>query len=77
MVYIDWRQDVLLEMKEIIYSNNTVDISQDKPCIDIMKQQPRMFYLLVTVCMLMYGGILPFNYIATSFLMKSWYDNFN
>jgi hypothetical protein len=71
MVYLDWRQDLLLEMKEIIDSNNSVTEHAEKKPFE-MTQLSRMFYFLSIYCMLMYSGILPFNYIATSFLMNAW-----
>lgn len=31
--------------------------------------------MISMIGLLMYGGILPFNYIASSFLIKAWYNN--
>jgi MFS family permease len=76
LVYIDWRQDILIQMREIVTSNNTISMIQERDnekSFSALRNLPRIFFFLVAYCMLMYGGILPFNYIATSFLIKTWY----
>jgi hypothetical protein len=73
LVYLDWRQDVLIQMREIVTSNNTISIQEEEvKFYDTLMKMPRMFFLMVFFCMLMYGGILPFNYIATSYLIRTW-----
>jgi hypothetical protein len=71
LVYMDWRQDILTQMKEIIETNTAIIQKEENKNIPI-SSLPRIFYMMVTLCMLMYGGILPFNYIATKFLIKTW-----
>jgi hypothetical protein len=73
LVYLDWRQDILIQMKEIVTSNNAIVLQdeENKP-ISVLAYLPRIFFLMAFYCMLMYGGILPFNYIATSFLIRTW-----
>lgn len=74
LVYLDWRQDILIQMREIVTSNNAIIIKdREEKSMETIKNLPRMFFLLSIYCMLMYGGILPFNYIATSFLIRTWY----
>jgi hypothetical protein len=75
LVYLDWRQDILIQMREIVTSNNAIIIQdEEEKSINALKNLPRIFFLMVIFCMLMYGGILPFNYIASSFLIRTWYD---
>jgi hypothetical protein len=73
LVYLDWRQDILIQMREIVTSNNAIILhDEEEKSIKALKNLPRIFFLMVIYCMLMYGVILPFNYIATSFLIKTW-----
>jgi len=57
-------------MQEIITTNSGV--TEENKTMLPMKNMPRIFFMMIIFCMLMYGGILPFNYIATSFLLKTW-----
>lgn len=71
LVYLDWRQDILIQMKQIITTNSGIAHFEENKDFS-MKDFPRIFYMMIILCMLMYGGILPFNYIATKFLLKTW-----
>jgi hypothetical protein len=73
LVYIDWRQDILIYMREIVNSRTSIahNVQEEKSLREI-QNLPKIFFLLVFFTMFMYGGILPFNYIATSFLIKTW-----
>ncbi len=71
LVYMDWRQDILIQMKEIIETNTAIVQKDDNKSLK-MSTIPRIFYMMIILCMLVYGGILPFNYIATKFLIKTW-----
>ena len=75
VVYLDWRQDFIIQMREIVTSNNGITLKdeEEEKSIEALKNLPKIFYLMVIFCILMYGGILPFNYIATSFLIRTWY----
>ncbi len=60
-------------MREIVTSNNAIIVhEEEEKSFDALKKLPRIFFLMVIYCMLMYGAILPFNYIATSFLIRTW-----
>jgi hypothetical protein len=73
LVYLDWRQDILIKMREIVNSHNSIIMhDEEEKSISALKNLPRIFFLMVIYCMLMYGGILPFNYIATSYLIRTW-----
>jgi hypothetical protein len=73
LVYLDWRQDILIQMREIVTSNNAIIVQdEEEKSITSIKNLPRIFFVMTIFCMLMYGGILPFNYIATSFLIRTW-----
>ena len=75
LVYLDWRQDILIQMREIVTSNNSM-VQQDeikvKNSFQTLKSLPAIFFFMVAFCTFMYGGILPFNYIASSFLIRTW-----
>ena len=73
LVYLDWRQDILIQMREIVTSNNAIILhDEEEKSIKALANLPRIFFIMVIYCMFMYGGILPFNYIATSYLIKTW-----
>lgn len=73
LVYLDWRQDILIHMREIVNSKTSITPNvQEERTLKEIQNLPRVFFLMVFYCMFMYGGILPFNYIATSFLIKTW-----
>eukprot|EP00842_Homolaphlyctis_polyrhiza_P001139 jgi/Hompol1/2025/HPOL_005819-RA len=36
---------------------------------------PTSFWLICTICILLYGTVIPFNNIASDFLMSKWYPN--
>jgi uncharacterized membrane protein len=73
LVYLDWRQDILIHMKEIVNSRTSITQNiQDEKSIGEIRNLPRIFFLVVFFTVFMYGGILPFNYIATSFLIRTW-----
>jgi hypothetical protein len=73
LVYLDWRQDILIQMREIVNSHNTIILhNEEEKSLSALKNLPRIFFLMTIYCMLMYGGILPFNYIATSYLIRTW-----
>ncbi len=73
LVYLDWRQDILIQMREIVTSNNSISEKEvDVGSLESLKNLPRIFFIMAFFCMLMYGGILPFNYIATSYLIRTW-----
>ena len=74
LVYLDWRQDILTQMREIVTSNTAIIMQdEEEKSLNALKNLPRIFFMLVIFATLMYGGILPFNYIASSFLIKAWY----
>jgi hypothetical protein len=73
LIYLDWRQDILIQMREIVTSNNAIIMQdEEEKSIDALKNLPKIFFVMIFFCTLMYGGILPFNYIASSFLIRTW-----
>ena len=77
VVYLDWRQDILIQMKQIVDSRNGVlkveeEISQ--PVMTTLYDFPRIVFMLCALCTLLYSGVFPFNYIATGFLISTWYN---
>jgi len=69
LVCLDLKEDMSIYVKNIISSKTVV---QEEKSIKEIQNLPRIFFLIVFYCMFMYSGILPFNYIATSFLIKTW-----
>jgi len=74
LVYLDWRQEILIQMKEIVNSNAVVLNQEERPIKTIYKL-PRVFYLMAILCAIVYGGVLPFNYLASNFMVKTLYFN--
>ena len=67
-------------MKQIVTSNISIeDINSKKEIntFESLKSLSRTFFLLSILVTIGYSGILPFNYIATSYLTKIWYLTFN
>jgi hypothetical protein len=65
-------------MKQIVDSKNgTVNIEEEttKTSMSNLSDFPRLVFLLCALCTLLYSGILPFNYIATGFLISTWYNS--
>lgn len=40
-----------------------------------MRTFPRSFWVICVICIMLYGTIVPFNNIASDFLMSKWYPN--
>lgn len=74
-VYIDWRQEILIQMKQIVTSNVSIEDINEKKRNDMfssIKELSKSFFIMCFLITIGYSGILPFNYIATSFLIKTW-----
>jgi len=76
-VYLDWRQDILIQMKQIVDSQNgSLRIEEETPNRTFsLSDFPRIVFMLIALCAILYSGVFPFNYIATAFLTKTWYNN--
>ena len=77
LVYLDWRQEILIQMREIVNSN-TIMLNQQSRPMDSVYTLPgvnynhkQIFYLLAFLCTVVYGGVLPFNYLASNFKIKT------
>lgn len=62
------------------HTGNQVRASVTKPEESIwdfraMRIFPRSFWLICIICILLYGTVVPFNNIASDFLMSKWYPN--
>jgi hypothetical protein len=64
-------------MKQIVDSKNgTVKIEEEntKNSMSNLSDFPTLVFMLCALCTLLYSGIFPFNYIATGFLISTWYN---
>lgn len=78
VVYIDWKQDTIIQMKQIADSGNRIIKKEEETKIPILSNFndfPKIVYMLVALSMILYSGVFPFNYIATGFLISTWYNN--
>ena len=83
VVYIDWRQDILIQMKQIVDAKNAgtsivtneihTEGKEGKTVMTSLSDFPRIVFLLSGLCTLLYSGVFPFNYIATGFLISTVY----
>ena len=65
-------------MKQIVDSKSGIIKIEDeniKNAMSNLSDFPRLVFMLCTLCTLLYSGIFPFNYIATSFLISTWYNS--
>lgn len=51
-------------------SDNTTNSDEDKINFSFIYQLPKIFRVLACICFLLYGGFIPFNNIAASFLTQ-------
>jgi len=72
VVYLDWREEVLMKMHFTSNSNSEKSNENEIVSLKLMKNFPKILYLLALLCALLYSGVFPFNYIATGFLIKTY-----
>jgi hypothetical protein len=61
-------------MREIVQSKSHIveeEVKEEK-IIGSLKDFPRIYFMLSILCLVAYSGILPFNYISSGFLLKTW-----
>ena len=64
-------------MKQIVDSKKGLAINQEEqspPVMTSLSDFPRIVFLLATLCTLLYSGVFPFNYIATGFLISTYFN---
>lgn len=63
-------------MKQIVDSKRGIVIveEEEKPIMSSLSEFPKIVFLLAGLCTMLYSGVFPFNYIATGFLISTWYN---
>ena len=60
------------ECAPLIPPSSNEDLSQGSGIGDLFLL-PKTFWLICLICVLLYGTVVPFNNIASDFLMSKWY----
>lgn len=64
-------------MKQIVNSRNgivKIDEEPAQPVMTSLSDFPKLVFMLAALCTLLYSGVFPFNYIATGFLITTYYN---
>eukprot|EP00742_Colponemidia_sp_Colp-10_P008520 GILJ01009232.1.p1 GENE.GILJ01009232.1~~GILJ01009232.1.p1 ORF type:complete len:436 (-),score=60.05 GILJ01009232.1:46-1353(-) len=74
LIYVDSRAESTLKKRNSALRVNSIDPSTSEEVnLSVIRHFSKLFWLLTVVTVILYCSILPFNNIASSFLIEKWY----
>jgi hypothetical protein len=65
----------LLDPKEKESDDGSSEEINKHSLMQVIRMLPSTFWLVCLICIMLYGTVIPFNNIASDFLMSKWFGN--
>ena len=69
--YIDYTKDTIMNDEHLHSGNSDSNSNTSSNFISTLKSFNVLFWLISFICIMLYGSVLPFNYIATGFFLST------